>query len=81
MLRPTGLCDGDRTVASTGRANSTRLEALLDQHLSQFKAACAGLNGGAADETGLDTFPVQSPRRKLLRTCVVTPGAYPGAAG
>jgi hypothetical protein len=40
-------------AVSSGRINSTRREALLDQHLTQFKA-CVSLNDGAADGTGLD---------------------------
>jgi len=41
-------------AVSSGRINSTRREALLDQHLAQFKA-CVRLDDGASDGTGLDT--------------------------
>jgi hypothetical protein len=40
-------------AVSSGRINSSRREALLDQHLTQFKA-CVSLNDGAAAGTGLD---------------------------
>jgi hypothetical protein len=45
-------------AVSSGRTNSTRREALLDQHLAQFKA-CVRLNDGAADGTGLDAQTCQ----------------------
>jgi len=45
-------------AVSTGRINSTRREALLGQHLAQFKA-CVTLNDGTADGTGLDAQACQ----------------------
>jgi len=41
-------------AVSSGRINSTRREALLDQHLAQFKP-CVHLNDDAPNATGLDT--------------------------
>jgi len=45
-------------AVSSGRTNSTRRAALLDQHLAQFKA-CVRLNNGTADGIGLDAQTCQ----------------------